>query len=277
MSARSAHRRLRLVGALGAVLLAAAACDDAGQIAGQSFTPVSPGTLTVATALPAPGFWEGDDASRLTGGFEYELARHMADRWGLDLVVVDVPFDDLVAGDLGGADLALSQITVADDRRDRLTFSVPYYRDDDGAVLAAGERITDLKTAREQRWGAIVDSTQLAVLVDVVRPDVEPVPFPDTDTAVEAVASGRVDAVLVDLSTALITTRDRGDLTTGARIVVQGEIAVAMPTDSPNRDVVDAAIRALTSDGTIADLVAEYLTPRFETDPRSVPVIRLPD
>lgn len=157
------------------VIVGAAACGDARRIAEQSFTAAKPGTLTVATSLPAPGFWEGEDASDLTGGFEYELARELADRWDLELAVIDVPFDDLVAGDLHGADLALSQITITDDRRRNMTFSTPYYRDDDGVVLPTGEELTDLKTAKELRWGAIVESTQLGLLVDVVRPDSEPV------------------------------------------------------------------------------------------------------
>src|SRR5690606_25506783 len=85
-----------------------AACADATQIAEQTFQPATEGVLTVATSLPAPGFWEGDDPDHLTGGFEYELARRLADRWDLELRVIDVPFDDLATGDLHGADLAMS-------------------------------------------------------------------------------------------------------------------------------------------------------------------------
>ena len=63
-----------------------------------------------------------------------------------------MPFDRLVAGDLAGADLALAQITITDEREDVVDFSVPYYLDDAGAVLEAGEELTDLETAKEQRW-----------------------------------------------------------------------------------------------------------------------------
>ncbi len=44
---------------------------------------------------------------------------------------MNVPFGRIVAGDLGGADVALAQITTTADRRDHLDFSVPYYIDDD--------------------------------------------------------------------------------------------------------------------------------------------------
>ena len=277
VSAKRSRCRQLAWWALAPLLVAAVACGDAERIATQTFTPATPGTLTVATSLPAPGFWEGDEPDGLTGGLEYGLAMAMADRWDLELVVIDVPFDDLVTGDLRGADLGLSQITITDERRRDLAFSTPYYRDDDGVVMAAGEELTDLKTARERRWGAITDSTQLALLRDVLRPDVEPEAFADSVAAIDAVARGRVDAVLVDLSTALITTAGRDDLSTVARVVVNGEMAVALPSDSPNVDVVDAAIHALTSDGTIGDLVAADLLPHFETSPDSLPVIRLPE
>ncbi len=55
---------------------------------GRTFTPRTPGVLTVVTTdVPSPGFWEGTP-SHLTGGLEYELARDLADRFGLKSVRV---------------------------------------------------------------------------------------------------------------------------------------------------------------------------------------------
>ena len=114
------------------------------------------------------------------------------------------------------------------------------------------------------------------VLADDVRPDDDPLPCDDVVACVDAVADGRADAALVDLATALVLTNDRDDVTTGGRIVVNGEIAAAMPSDSENVEVVDAAIRRMESDGTLDDLSREYLAPVFEGDPDSIPVIRTP-
>ena len=100
--------------------------------------------------------------------------------------------------------------------------------------------------------------------------------FEDAVACVDAVADGRADAALVDLSTALILTKGRSDVTTGGRFTVDGDMAVALPSDSPNVEVVDAALRALESDGTLSDLEQEFLAPVFETDPASVPVVRTP-
>jgi ABC-type amino acid transport substrate-binding protein len=76
---------------------------------GTHFVPATPGTLIVATAfLPAPGFWDGTPR---VSGFEAALAKELAEGLKLKAVAVkQVPFTALAAGELGGADIALSQL-----------------------------------------------------------------------------------------------------------------------------------------------------------------------
>jgi polar amino acid transport system substrate-binding protein len=271
------RRRWRLSGLVIVAASMAVGCADSSDIASQEFTPTTPGQLTVATSLPAPGFWDGAAVGELTGGFEDGIARALADRFDLRLHVIDVPFERLVAGDLGGADLALAQITITPAREDVLDFSDAYYVDDAGAVVRAGEELTDLKTAQEQHWAVQRGTVEADLLTDVVRPETDPVLVDDPLAAVDAVAGGRVDAALVDLSTALVLTKGRTDVTTGGRFVIDGEMAAALPRGSANVEVVDAALHALDDDRTIHDLRQRYLDPVFEKDPSAVPVIRTPD
>ena len=44
---------------------------------------VAPNVLTVATELPAPPFWIGEDYDSLTGGFEVDLAKEIGKRLNL--------------------------------------------------------------------------------------------------------------------------------------------------------------------------------------------------
>jgi polar amino acid transport system substrate-binding protein len=272
------RRRCRVWGlAVLAVAAVGPSCTASQDIAEQRFEPRVAGTLTVATSLPAPGFWDGNSVEQLTGGFEWGIAAALADRFDLTLAVIDVPFEQLIAGDLGGADMALAQITITPERRDHVAFSTPYYIDDAGAVLLAGEELTDLKTAKEQRWAVERGTVEQGLLADDVRPDHDPVLVDDPVAAVDAVAGGRVDAALVDLSTALVLTKGRTDVTTGGRFTTNGEMAIALPKDSDNVEAVDAALRAFESDRTLSDLRARYLDPAFEKDPDAVPVVRTPD
>src|SRR5690242_527733 len=120
---RALAPRARLVVAT-VLVLAAVGCASTGKGSGGTFTPRVAGTLTVATAqIPDPGFWYGTFAQP-TGGFEHGLAMALAKRFGLGRVtVIAVPFHELVRGRLDGADLALSDITITDERAEHLDFS----------------------------------------------------------------------------------------------------------------------------------------------------------
>jgi polar amino acid transport system substrate-binding protein len=269
------RRRNRPVVAAAALAVALGACDDVRDAGEQTFTPATPGVLRVATALPAPGYWELE-AGTATGGFEYEIAAALADRFGLRLEVVDVPIERIVAGDLGGADLALSELTVTAERDEVLAFSVPYYRAGAGVLAREGEEVRDLATARDLSWGSVPGTTGESFVDDVVRPDAH-APYPNELACARAVVAAEVDACLVDLPTALVLETEVDGVDTVARFATDEQWAVALPDGAPgvgeNLVVVDAAIRGLDADGSIADFEDTWLEPRFGSDPQDVPAI----
>src|SRR5215469_635442 len=150
------RRALRMV-ALVAALLPLAACGDrTTSAAAGTFTPHTRGTLTVVTAdIPSPGFWEGSP-DRLTGGFEYELAGLMAQRFGLHSLRVETEsFHRIVQGHLGRADLALDLITPTKTRSQVLDFSTAYLDTAPTVVARQGDAVPDVETARHLRWGVV--------------------------------------------------------------------------------------------------------------------------
>ncbi|MFC0531078.1 ABC transporter substrate-binding protein [Phytohabitans kaempferiae] len=257
---------MRGIGALLVVVLLAG-CGAAVPAAG-GFRPAVRGELTVATAtLPLPGFWEEP------GGFEYELARALADRFGLRLRVVRVPFERIVSGDLGGADLALSQVTATPERERVLDFSAPYL-----AATPTGlspNAIPDLATARDLRWAVTRGTTLAAILQGVVRPRTPPALTSDEPAALVLLAAGSVDAVLLDLPVALVAAdRSGGRLRVAVQVYSDDSLAVALQQGSPNREAVDSAIRALTDDGTIDRLGKRWLGADLRDAEADVPVLR---
>jgi polar amino acid transport system substrate-binding protein len=271
------HRWPKLL--LTAVLLlgaTAGSCGQARDTAEGRFEPVTPGVLKVATALPAPGFWEGDTPTTVEGGFEWAVAEALADRFDLRLEVIDVAFQRLVLGDFGGADLAIAQISITEDRRESLGFSVPYYTTGAGVLAAEGAEIRDLRTARRQRWAVVAGTTEARFVAEVVRP-IDDTLVVDTETeAARAVTGGTVDAALMDLPTALVIAARTVSLDTVARFETIEQYAVALHPEAPPRNlqVVDAGIRALEGSGALGRFAREWLIPAFETDPSAVPVIR---
>jgi len=259
MSRRGA-RRLAVVGALLLVVGCGGNDVTANRAAGR-FRPARLGVLRVATAqLPAPGFWEGT-AANPTGGFEWNLAQALASRFGLNQVeVVEVPFQDLVAGDLGGADLALSQLTFSEGRDRVLDFSTPYLPGKPAILTRAGARVNDMETARAQRWSVRRRSTLERFLNDKVRPK-KPVDVVDTrEESLDALNAGRVDAVLLDLPVAsAIASASGGRLKVAAQFPSDDNLAAALPDHSSNKDAVDSALRALATDGTLGRLADRWL------------------
>src|ERR1700752_4552018 len=53
--------------------------------AAANLKPVKADTLSVVTSLPGPGFWEGSDSdpTKVTSGYEYDMANGMPQRFGL--------------------------------------------------------------------------------------------------------------------------------------------------------------------------------------------------
>jgi polar amino acid transport system substrate-binding protein len=259
-----------------AVLAVLSACGVApsGPASG-TFEPVEEGVLTVATNLPSPGFWEGPAADP-TGGFEYELAVELAERFGLDVVrVVDVEFEQLVAGDLGGADLALAELTPTTERREVLDFSTAYLESNPGVLVRSGTEVVDLADARGLRWGVQAGSTHADFAEGVIRPTDALEEFSDIGLVVDALERGQVDAVLLDLPEAVVQER----ITDGALVAVaqfdnDEVLAAALPLGSPNLEAVDAAIRSLDRDGTIERLAGEWLGSAVADGAFDVPLIR---
>lgn len=273
------RRWRRHASALVALALATAACSDAKDAAGADFEPGARGVLTVAAVLPAPGFWEPDSSGALTGGFEGELASLLAERFGLGLEVVAVPFEDLDEGRLGDADLALAQISVTSDRDDRIEFSVPYLATDAAVLgLTDGDELRDLAGARERSWAAVAGTTDLDLVEDVIRPQSDVVIVADDAAAAAAVADGTVEHALVDLHSAQVLVRADARLAIVARFDTDEQIAAVVGGSGSrqrnNRLAVDAALRALGADGTLDELRQRWLEGPGTVEPGDLTVIR---
>ena len=268
---------LRVVGVVigvGGLLLAACGVAPSGPAAG-TFTPAVPGVLTVATNLPAPGFWEGPAAAP-TGGFEYALAHELAERFDLGEVrAVDVAFADLVAGDLHGADLALAELTPTAARDEQLDFSTAYLDAHPAVLVQDGLDVPDLAAARDLRWAVQTGSTHVDLVTERIRPDAELITGDDIAAVVDAVATGTVDAALLDLPTAIVQEQlTDGRLRVVAQFATDDAIAAAVPEGSDNLEAIDSAIRAMLRDGTVDRLAEDWLGRAASDGAVDIPLIR---
>jgi ABC-type amino acid transport substrate-binding protein len=250
-----------------AVALLCGSCSARESAAGASFEPVHPGVLEVATAfLPAPGFWEGRPPAR---GFEAQLALALAHKLGLERVaVVQVPFAQIVQGNLHGADIALSQLTPTDERRKHVDFTDAYLTSPPGVLLRGDVDAVDVHELQQLRWVVSSASTLTPIVRHRIRPDHDPIVVVDRAQALGVLRAGRADALLLDLPVALGLARAQPELFhVPAQLDGEEDLAAALPKGSSNDEVVDSAIRALTADGTIHRLASRWLGKSQENVP----------
>jgi polar amino acid transport system substrate-binding protein len=248
-------------------------CKVYGKKGSVDIDPVSDGVLTVQTTLPSPGWWKGISPDSITGGYEYCLAANIAHRAGLFEVVVDnVSFDALVAGQTKGFDIAMAQISVTPEREKVVTFSEPYYDSHLGVLAPADSAVTE-DTMRDQRIGVQVGTTSVAWADEVLQPSESPKTFQDTTAMVTAVTSGLADVAIQDTAIMLgFAENSGGALDVVGQYESGDHYAAIYPQGSSSSDAMNEAIQAMRTDGTLDKLSATWLGPALGGDPNSVPV-----
>jgi polar amino acid transport system substrate-binding protein len=246
-------------------------CELTGEKGSIPLTPAKPGQLTVEVSLPAPGWWNGDTVESIADGYEYCMAANIAHRAGFDkLEVVNVGWDALVTGQTKDFDLALSEISITDERKKVVDFSVPYFSSDIGVLVKKGTKV-DADSIKGMRIGAQQATTGAAFVDEKLKPTTPASVYPDQGSMFTALQAGQIDVAMTDTSIILA----QAGASNGQQEVVgqyaTGETYGALyPKGSKNGATIDKIIQALIDDGTLKMLSAKYLTPAWGADPLTV-------
>ncbi len=247
-------------------------CELTGTKGSIPMTPAEAGRLTVEVNLPAPGWWNGDTPDTIKDGYEYCMSANIANRAGLGTVkVVNVAWDALVAGQTKDFDLALSEISITDERKKVVDFSVPYFHSDIGVLVRKGQAI-DENSIKSLRIGVQTATTGADFVTGKLKPAQQVKQFPDTPSMWAALAANQIDVAMTDTAIVLA----QAGASNGTQVVVgqysTGETYGALyPKGSANEATLDKIIQALIDDGTLAKLSAKYLAAAWGADPTTVP------
>jgi polar amino acid transport system substrate-binding protein len=223
--------------------------------------------------LPSPGWYNGDTVAKIKSGFDFCLLVNIAYRAGIDNVkLVNTSFDGLVAGKAGGFDMSLNQITITPEREQVVDFSEPYFQSTAGVLTKPGADVT-AANLRQKRLGVKQGTVGQSLVADVIKPDQPAAVFPGDAELEAAVAAGRVDAGIQDLSIVLAAAeKSKGRLVVPGQIETDEAYGVLFPKGSAGVAVIDKMLTEMKGDGTLDKLSAAYLTSAYGVDPASIPV-----
>ena len=229
---------------------------------------ITPGTLTICTDAPYPPF-EYEEGGKYTG-FDIDLIRKIADNLALKLEVVTQSFDAIKTGtalEAGNCDLAVSAISITEDRKQNLNFSDPYYDAKQSLLTKKDSGITTLDDLSGKTLGVQVGTTGKDYAEAHAPKDATIQEFetgPDLFTALEA---GQIAAILQDFPVNAEQAR-KDDTET----IVQSYDTGEQYGFAAKKDGTDALIGAindqlsqLKSDGTYDQIFNQY----FSTDSSS--------
>ncbi len=264
----------------GATASAGGATGTSAACSKDSLQTRTPGTLTIGTDKPAYEPWFVDDDPSNGQGYESAVAYAVADRlgFGQDEVTWTVAsFNSVIAPGPKTFDFDINQVSITEERRQAVDFSSGYYDVTQAVITVKGskaEGVTTVAGLKDLKLGAQVGTTSFQTITDVVAPSSQPAVFNTNDDAKLALSNGQIDALVVDLPTALFITAaelDGGVVVgtlpgTGSQTE---QFGLVLDKGSPLTQCVSQAVDALRADGTLAELEAQWLT-----DAAGAPVLR---
>jgi polar amino acid transport system substrate-binding protein len=230
---------------------------------------VKDGVLTVGTDKPAfPPYFIDDDPTN-GKGFESAVAYAIARELGFQESEVEwtvVPFNASYRPGPKDFDFDVNQISITPQRARRVDFSEPYYTAPQAVVAAKGSPAagaTSLADLKDAQIGVQIGTTSLDAVNASIQPSTQPKVFDDSNAVVTAIKQDQVDAVVVDLPTALfLTAVELPNASVVGQFDAPGgdEWGALLEKDSPLTPCVDEAIGTLKESGELDEITQQWMS-----------------
>ena len=239
---------------------------------------LKPGHLTVALNPPAVGFQVGT----LRGnnvinphGFEIDLAKAIAAKLGIsaaNINYINVPFTSLFNPGSKKFDFGFEEATITPVRAKAVDFSASYFNANQGVLMKPGGKSpTSLAQLKGMKLCAQADTTGLDYLQHKLHATKIHI-YNTTAAAFAAVSAGVCDAFVMDVP--IVASQRKTNPSKygaiGGQIITNEKYGAVLSKGSKLTPVVSAAIKALTTDGTIGKLQTKW----FAIDVSKIPVLK---
>jgi polar amino acid transport system substrate-binding protein len=172
----------------------------------------SKGELTVATDKPAYPPYFVDEEPANGKGFESAVAYAIGEQLGFqrgEIKWTVEPFNSSYAPGPKDFDFDVNEISITPQREKAVDFSAPYYTANQAIVAVKGSKAaeaTSLAGLKEAKIGVQISTTSQEAVEEKIDPSSEIQVFNNSNDVITALKNGQVEAVAVDVPTALYVT-----------------------------------------------------------------------
>ena len=222
----------------------------------------------IVGAYPSNPPWEAKNEKGEFEGFEVDLVKAIGEKLGRPVELQDLGFQALFAATSSGRiDLAISSISVTNERLKSQSFTQGYYDSDLALVAAANTKLKSIDDIKGQSLGAISSSVGEAWIKENT-PKYGIGAYKGYNTQQDLILdtrNERVEGAIGDVAGFQFAFMKMPGMKVVTRIPTGDLFAIMMKKGSPLLEPVNEAITALKKDGTMAKLHKKWLG----TDPEA--------
>lgn len=252
-----------LVGLVVAALaITAAGCGGSKDKAGEKKTePVAKKKVVLGSDTAYAPFESQDPQSGKFVGFDIDLVNAIGETANLDIEIRSMNFDGIIpALETASVDGAISAMTINDERKKAVNFSVPYYLSGQSvAVKTDNKGINGFDDLKGKKLGVQISTTGAEEARKV--PNAKVTDFNTINEAFLALKSGAVDAVVNDfpVSAYFVKNNKDNDVKIVGDLKTSEHYGIAFPKKNTElKDTFDKALKTLKENGKYAEIYKKW-------------------
>lgn len=240
-----------------ALAVFAAGCGDSDDDSGEGDGGGGGAALSVGSDIPYPPFEQGKPGDYT--GYDVELMEAVAKKIGRTAEFQDTSFDTIFR-DLaqGRFEAVASATTITDEREETVDFTNPYYFSEQAILVEEGSEIDSVEKLSGKTVG-VQQGTTGEEFVEEKGNAGELRPYPQGPDAVNALKSGVLDAVVLDIPVAENAVEAGGSIEISTAIPTEEEYGFVVPQDDEELlDELNEALDELKDDGTFTTIYEKW-------------------
>ena len=208
--------------------------------------------ITEAT-FPPYEFLRGQEIA----GLDVEICRAVAKKLNRPFKAETVDFDSVIPAVISGkADLAAAGITVTEDRKKNVDFSIPYVKTGIVVIYKKSNPFKNIEQLKGKKIGVQGGTTSETFVLEQLKQEPERSKSPAE--AVAALKSGRVEFVIADIDPAKNCVKGEADLAL-SDFITSEEYAVAIRKGQPELlKAIDETIAELKASGQLDQWIRQF-------------------